>query len=58
MEDYNPTKKRIVLIVFDYMIADMEYNKKLRPIVIELFLKRKKTQYLSCFYITILFQIA
>ena len=27
LEDYNPTKKRRVLIVFDYMIADMESNK-------------------------------
>ena len=24
LEDYNPTKKRRVLIVFDYMIAGME----------------------------------
>ena len=28
LEDYNPTKKQTVLIVFDYMIADMESNKK------------------------------
>ena len=28
LEDYNPTKKRRVLLVFDYMIADMESNKK------------------------------
>ena len=27
LEDYNPTKKRRVLIVFDGMIADMESNK-------------------------------
>ena len=27
LEDYNPTKKRRVLIVFDDMIADMESNK-------------------------------
>ena len=32
-EDYNPTKKRTVLIVFDGLIADMEYNQKLSPIV-------------------------
>ena len=36
-EDYNPTKKRRVLIVFDYMIADMESYKKLSPIVTEFF---------------------
>ena len=27
LEDYNPTKKSKVLIVFDDMIADTEYNK-------------------------------
>ena len=30
LEDYNPTKKRIVLIVFDNMIVDMESNKKIK----------------------------
>ena len=35
-------KKRKVLIVYDDMKADMEANKKLRPIVIELFLRRRK----------------
>ena len=35
LRDYNPTKKRKVLIVFDDMIADMEVNEKLRPIVTE-----------------------
>ena len=28
LEDYNPTKKRKVLIVFHYMIADMEAIEK------------------------------
>ena len=37
IEDYNPGKKRKVLIVFDDMIADMINNKKLNPVVIELF---------------------
>ena len=35
LEDYNPTQKRKVLIVFDDMIADMEANKKLSPIATE-----------------------
>ena len=30
LEDYNPTKKRRVLIVFGDMIADMESNKKIK----------------------------
>ena len=42
MEDYNPTKKRRVLIVFDDMIADIESNNKLSPIVTELFLRGRK----------------
>ena len=37
LEDYNPLKKRRVLIEFDDMIEDMESNKKLIPIVTELF---------------------
>ena len=39
LEDYNPKKKSRVLIVFDDMIADMESNKRLSPIVTELFLR-------------------
>ena len=42
LEDYNPEKKRRVLIVFDDMIADMESNKKLSAIVTELFLRGRK----------------
>ena len=38
LEDYNPARKGRVLIVFDDMIADMESNEKLSPIVTELFL--------------------
>ena len=37
LEDYNPTKKRRVLVAFDDMTADMKSNKKLSPIVTELF---------------------
>ena len=39
IEEYNPIKKRKVLIVFDDMIADMINNNKLNPIVTELFLE-------------------
>ena len=42
LEGYNPTNKRRVLIVFDDMIADMESNKTLNPIVTELFLRGRK----------------
>ena len=42
IEDYNRRKNRKVLIVFDGMIADMINNKKLNPIVTELFIRGRK----------------
>ena len=36
------SRKCNVLIVFDDMIADMISNKKLNPIVTELFIRRRK----------------
>ena len=42
IEDYNPGKKLKILIVFDDMIADMINNKKLNPIVTELFIRYRK----------------
>ena len=50
IEDYNPIKKRKVLIVFDDMIADMISN-KLNPIVTELFIRGKKLN-ISIVFIT------
>ena len=41
-EEYNPNKKREILNVFDYMIADMFSYKKLNPIVTELFIRGRK----------------
>ena len=41
LEDCIQTKKRKVLILFD-MIIDMNANKKLSPIVTELFLRRTR----------------
>ena len=42
IEEYNPNRKRKILIVFDDMIADMHSNKKLNPIVTELSIRGKK----------------
>ena len=39
IEDYNPGKKRKIIIVFDGMIADMINNEKLNPIVTEVFIR-------------------
>ena len=40
--DYNIGKKHKELIIFDDMIADMINNKKLNPIVTELFIRGRK----------------
>ena len=42
IEEYNLGKKRKVLIVFDDIIADMINNKKLNPVVTELFIRGRK----------------
>ena len=51
IEDYNPNKKRKILIVFDDMIADKINNKKLNPVVTELFIRRRKLN-ISIVFIT------
>ena len=51
IEDYNLGKKRKMLIVFDDMIADMINNKKLNPVVIELFIRGRKRN-ISIVFIT------
>ena len=42
IEEYNPNKKRKILIVFDDMIPDMLSNKYLNQIVTELFIVGRK----------------
>ena len=42
IEGYTSNKKRKIMIVFEYMIADMLSNKKRNPIVTELFISRRK----------------
>ena len=51
INNYNPRKKRKVLIVFDDMIADMINNKKLDSIVIELLIRGRKLN-ISIVFIT------
>ena len=51
IEDYNSGKERKILIVFDDMIADMINNKKLNPVVTELFIRSRKLN-ISIFFIT------
>ena len=42
IEDYNPIKKRKILIVLDDMITDMINNNKSNPVVTELFIRGRK----------------
>ena len=51
IEDYNPNKKRKILIVFDDVIADLLSTKKLNPTVIELFIRGRKLN-ISLVFIT------
>ena len=51
IEEYIVNKKRKILIVFDYLIADMLSNKKLNPIVTELFIRGRKLN-ISLVFIT------
>ena len=39
IEEYNPYKKRKILIVFDDIVADMFSNKKLNQILTKLFIR-------------------
>ena len=42
INDYNPSRKRKILIVFDGMIADIMTNKKFHAIIKELFIRCRK----------------
>ena len=42
IDDYNPNRKRKILIVFDDMIADIMSNKEFQTIVKELFVRCRK----------------
>ena len=42
IDDYNASRKRKVLVVFDDMIADIMTNKKFQAIIKELFIRFRK----------------
>ena len=54
IEEYNISKKRKILIVFDDMIADLINNKKFNPVVTELFIRGRKLN-ISIVFITQLY---
>ena len=51
IDNYNPNRKRKVLIVFDDMIADIMRNKKFQSIIKELFIRCRKIN-ISLVFIT------
>ena len=57
IEKYNPNKKRKKLIVFDDKIFDMLSNKKLNPIVTELFIRGRKLNMSLSFFMQSYFAV-
>ena len=51
IDNYNPNRKRKILIVFDDMIADIMTNKKFQSIIKELFIRCRKLN-ISLVFIT------
>ena len=51
IDDYNPTRKKKILIVFDDMIADIMANKKFQTIIKQLFIRCRKVN-ISLVFIT------
>ena len=51
IDDYNPNRKRKILIVFDDMIVDIMTNKKFQAIIKELFIRCRKLN-ISLVFIT------
>ena len=51
INDYNPSRKRKILILFDDMIADIMSNKKFQAIIKELFIRCRKLN-ISLVFIT------
>ena len=57
IEEYNQGKKRKVLKVFVDMIADMIINKKLNPVVTELFIRGRNLNFPIAFITQLLFKV-
>ena len=57
IDDYNPNRKRKIIIVFNDVIADMITNKKFQAIIKELFIRYKKVDislaFISQFYFSV-----
>ena len=51
IDEYNPSRKRKILTVFDDMIADIETNKKFQAIIKKIFIRCRKVN-MSLVFIT------
>ena len=51
IDDYNPSRKRKILIIFNVMIVDIMINKKFQAIIKELFIRSRKLN-ISLVFIT------
>ena len=49
IDDYNPSKKRKILIVSDNIMADIMSNKKVQAMIKELFIRSRKLNILLVF---------
>ena len=57
IEEYNPSKKWSVLVVFDDMIDDTINNQKRSPVVFEPFIRRRKLNISAVFFTQSYFQV-
>ena len=55
IDDYNPSRERKILIVFDGMIADIMSNKKFQAIIKELFIRCRKLNISLCLSLSLIF---
>ena len=51
IEKYNPNKERKIFVIFDDMIADILSNKKLKPLVTELFIRGRNIIFIFLIFI-------
>ena len=57
IDEYNPTRKRKILIVFDDMIVDIMSNKNFQAVVKDLFIRCRKLKILIAFITQLYFSV-
>ena len=54
-DDYNSSRKRKTLVVFNDMIADIMTNKKIQPIIKEIFIRCRELNISQCLSFSLVF---